>query len=303
MSQLPLIRSNKSLAKLTQSQLKGYIEKGYSYPHRVLSLEEAKYYRQKLEAHEAEHGLIMKSSYKNKPHLVFTWVWELIHNPRILSLAESVLGPDLLVWGTNFWIKEAHDPAYVSWHQDSTYWGLSSPDVMTIWVALSPSNQKNGVMRVVARTHKKEQILHRDTFAEDNLLTRGQEIDLVVNESDVVNMSLEPGEVSLHHVKLVHGSAANESDGRRIGLAIRLIPTHVRQTAGPRDYATLVLGHDLHKNFEYERAPTKTLGREEIKEHLRINELNKKILYRDTTDKQDNAKRGSLKDLSIKTKT
>ena len=145
----------------------------------------------------------MKSSFSNKPHLVFTWVYELIHNPRILSLAESVLGPNLLVWGTNFWIKEPNDPAYVSWHQDSTYWGLSTPDVMTVWVALSPSNRENGVMRVVANTHKRDQMAHEDTFAADNLLSRGQKVKIEVDESKVVDMELEPGEVSLHHVKPV----------------------------------------------------------------------------------------------------
>ncbi|MAW34120.1 MAG: phytanoyl-CoA dioxygenase [Proteobacteria bacterium] len=274
------IRSRKSITKLTPGEFRNYHERGYSFPHRALSLEEAESYRKKLENYEDRNGLIMKSPYSNKPHLVFTWVHELIHNPRILSLAESVLGPNLLVWGTNFWIKEPNDPAYVSWHQDSTYWGLSTPDVMTIWVALSTSNKENGVMRVLANTHKRDQMVHDDTFAADNLLSRGQEVQIKVDDSEVVDMELEPGEVSLHHVKLVHGSNANSSNSRRIGLAIRMIPTHVKQTVGPKDFATLVSGEDRFNHFEYERAPERDLGEQEIKEHERINEINKKILYR-----------------------
>ncbi len=265
---------------LTSEETREYHEQGYSFPHRVLSLKEANYYRKKLEDHEDKNGLIMKSPYSNKPHLVFTWVHELIHNSKILSLAESILGPNLLVWGTNFWIKEANDSAYVSWHQDSTYWGLSSPDVMTVWVALSPSKKENGVMRVVSHSHTKDQMAHKDTFAKDNLLTRGQEVEIEVDESQAVHMELEPGEVSLHHVKLVHGSNANSSSSRRVGLAIRMIPTHVRQTEGPKDFATLVYGKDSFNHFEYERAPQRDLGEDEKEEHKRVNEINQKILYR-----------------------
>ena len=107
-------------------------------------------------------------------------------------------------------------------------------------------------------------MVHDDTFAADNLLSRGQEVQIEVDDSEVVYMELEPGEVSLHHVKLVHGSNANSSDSRRIGLAIRMIPTHVRQTVGLKDFATLVLGEDRFNHFEYERAPERDLGEQEI---------------------------------------
>ena len=99
------IRSRKPIIKLTPGEFRNYNERGYSFPHRALSWEEAEGYRKKLENYEDRNGLIMKSPYSNKPHLVFTWVHELIHNPQILSLAASVLGPNLLVWGTNFWKK------------------------------------------------------------------------------------------------------------------------------------------------------------------------------------------------------
>lgn len=93
---------------------------------------------------------------------------------------EDIYGSDLLCWTTNFFIKEANTSAYVSWHQDSTYWGLSAPDVVSAWVALTDSNETNGAMAVMPGTHLMDQIPHKDTFSDDNLLTRGQEVAVQV---------------------------------------------------------------------------------------------------------------------------
>jgi ectoine hydroxylase-related dioxygenase (phytanoyl-CoA dioxygenase family) len=87
-----------------------------------------------------------------------------------------------LVWSTSFFIKEARDPAFVSWHQDATYWGLSAPDVLTAWVAFTDATIENGAMRMVPGSHA-EQLAHRDTFAPNNLLSRGQEITVDVDEA------------------------------------------------------------------------------------------------------------------------
>jgi ectoine hydroxylase-related dioxygenase (phytanoyl-CoA dioxygenase family) len=109
-------------------------------------------------------------------------------------------------------------------------------------------------------------IAHVDTFHEDNLLTRGQEIAVEVDESKAVSLMLEPGEMSLHHIKLVHGSAPNNSDDRRIGLAIRYIPTHVRQTK-QRDSAMLCRGVDRHGNFDLEPRPVRDMDEAAVRAH------------------------------------
>ena len=129
----------------------------------------------------------------------------------ILDAVEDVIGPDILCWGSSFFIKEPRDPGFVSWHQDSTYWGLDPADIVTAWVALSDSTAANGAMRVIPDTQRLEQIAHRDTFAAENLLTRGQEIVVEVDESKAVMLALQPGEMSLHHVRLIHGSDPNPS--------------------------------------------------------------------------------------------
>ena len=99
----------------------------------------------------------------------------------------------------------------MSWHQDGTYWGLSSPDVITAWIALTPSTPQSGCMKVVPGTHR-SQVPHQDTFAADNLLSRGQEIAVQVNPADAVEIVLAPGEMSLHHVLIFHGSEPNRAD-------------------------------------------------------------------------------------------
>jgi non-haem Fe2+, alpha-ketoglutarate-dependent halogenase len=105
-----------------------------------------------------------------------------------------------------------------------------------------------------------------DTFAENNLLTRGQEIAVAVDESKAASLMLQPGEMSLHDIKLVHGSAPNESDDRRIGLAIRYLPTHVRQTKD-RDSAMLVRGVDTHGHFDLEPRPQRDMDEAALRAH------------------------------------
>jgi ectoine hydroxylase-related dioxygenase (phytanoyl-CoA dioxygenase family) len=266
--------------RLTPAQVAAFRRDGYLFPMRALSAAEAQRYRTRLEAFEASHGGPLSSSFRTKPHLVFAWVAELVRHPTILDAVEDLLGPDLLVWSSGFFLKEARDPSFVSWHQDSTYWGLSEPDVVTAWLALSVSNPANGCMRVVPGSHLRDQIPHRDTFASHNLLSRGKEVMVEVREADAVPLGLSPGEFSLHHVRMVHGSEPNRSDHRRLGLAIRYIPTRLRQTAGPHDSATLVRGIDRYGHFELEPTPTADLDADVLAFHDRVVERGKQILYR-----------------------
>ena len=142
-------------------------------------------------------------------------------------------------------------------------------------------------MGFIPGTHNGEQIPHRDTFAQNNLLTRGQEVAVEVDEKQAVTIELRPGEMSLHHVRLVHGSPPNPSNDRRIGFAIRYIPTTVAQIAGD-DSATLVRGEDLHHHFVLEPQPTTDMDPAFVALHRQITERNAQILYRGTTVKSYN---------------
>ena len=266
---------------LTQAQVDQFWRDGCVFPIRVMSEAAAAELRGRLEEFERKAGGPLKGDLRHKSHLLFSWLGDLVRDDRIVDAIEDLYGPDLLCWTTNFFIKDARNPAFVSWHQDSTYWGLDKPDVVTAWIALTTSGKANGAMGFIPGTHAREQIPHRDTFAQNNLLTRGQEIAVDVDESAAVTVELRPGEMSLHHVRLVHGSPPNPSDDRRIGFAIRYIPTSVAQVAG-EDSATLVRGVDRHHHFEHEPRPVRDMDPPLVALHKEIAERNARILYRGT---------------------
>ena len=266
---------------LSEDQVAAYHRDGYLAPVSVMSESEARALRGTLEAIEAGMGGPLRGDLRHKAHLLFPFLAELIRHPAILDAIEDVLGPDILCWNTNFFIKEAETPSFVSWHQDSTYWGLSSPDVCTAWVALTPSNLDNGAMAVIPKSHTMDQIPHRDTFDRHNLLTRGQEIAVEVDERKAVPLVLKPGEMSLHHVRLVHGSPPNPSPDRRIGFAVRYIPTSLCQLEGT-DSATLVRGEDRFGHFELEPRPERDVQDDMLALHKRLTERAAEILYRGT---------------------
>lgn len=266
---------------LSRDQIARYRAEGYLAPLRVMSAAEAGALRARLEAVEARLGGPLRGDLRHKSHLLFPFLADLVRNPAILDVVEDLIGPDILCWNSNFFIKEAATPSFVSWHQDSTYWGLSSADVVTAWVALTPSNLANGAMAVIPGSQTLDQAPHRDTFDRNNLLTRGQEIAVAVDEAAAVPLVLEPGEMSLHHVRLVHGSPPNPSPDRRIGFAIRYIPTSLRQLEG-EDSATLVRGTDRFGHFELEPRPETDLAADMLAYHRRIAERSARILYRGT---------------------
>jgi ectoine hydroxylase-related dioxygenase (phytanoyl-CoA dioxygenase family) len=266
---------------LSSNAIEAYQRDGYYSPIRVMSADAAREYRRALEAHEAKTGQPLQGNWRHKSHLLFTWVDELVHHPKIVDAIEDVIGPNILCWTTNFFIKEASNPGFVSWHQDSTYWGLDPDDVVTAWVAFTDVTPENGYMQFIPGSHRIDQLPHLDTFHKDNLLSRGQEIAVDVDKSKAIGIPLKAGEMSLHHIKLVHGSDPNRSGDRRIGLAIRYIPTYVRQTK-VRDSATLVRGVDTFGEFDLEPRPKGDLDAAALAAHADAVGRQVKALYQGT---------------------
>ncbi len=269
---------------LSKAAVEAYHCDGYYFPVPVLSPDEVAYYRGALEAHESKIGEPLQGNFRHKAHLLFTWVDKLVHHPRILDAVEQILGPNLLCWTTNFFIKETKSPGFVSWHQDAFYWGLNKDDVCTAWVALSPANLESGCMKFVPGSQTTDHLQHVDTFHKDNLLSRGQEIAVKVDNERTVDCILNPGEMSLHHVKLVHGSEPNRSNERRIELAIRYISTDVKQLK-VRDSAMLVRGVDHEHNFDPEPRPKADLDEAALAAHADAVGRQVRALY-SGTDKQ-----------------
>ena len=263
---------------LTTAQVAAYRRDGYVFPLSGFSEQEMAEYRRRLFELEAKEGGKLSKRTNQKPHLLLPWLNKMIRDPRILDAVEDVLGPNLLAWSSGFFYKRAHDPSYISWHQDSTYWGLSSPDVMTAWVAFTPSTVDNGCMRVVPGSHL-TQLSHTETYAEDNMLSRGQEVEARVDEKDAVDIILKPGHFSLHHVQIIHGSEPNRSDRPRIGYTIRYIPTHVRQLSPVRDNATLVRGVDEFHHYDLDPVPEREFEPAMVRYHDEVLERATRILY------------------------
>lgn len=247
---------------LTLQEQALYRDRGYHFPVRAWAADEAAglsgkfmdYYEHNRERMEK---LLPRDrrTFLCETHFFLRWVYEMVSHPRVLDAVESVLGPNILVWSTQWFPKFPGDKAFVSWHQDATYWGLHPLNVTTAWIALSESTPQNGCMRVVPGTHKTPQLPQRETYGPDNMLSRGQEIAVEVDESQAVDLALRPGEFSLHHVAIVHGSGKNLSDVPRIGIAVRYVSPDVVQNGPERDLVFLVRGNDAWGNFEVADPP------------------------------------------------
>jgi len=263
-----------------------YQRDGFYFPVRAMSAKEAAGYRAKLEAHEKANGGPLKSAMRTDVHLRFPRADQLVRHEKIPDPVAAVIGPNILCWITNFFIKEPNDGNYVSWHQDATYWGLEPHDqVLTAWLALSDAPVESGAMKFVAGSHREGLHDHADTFHENNLLSRGQEIQVEVNEADATDIPLKAGEFSLHHVLMTHGSHPNTTNDRRIGLAIRYIPTTVRQTK-VRDTAVLVRGVDEYGHFDLLDGPDADMSEKALAIHKDANERLVKALLSGTEEKQ-----------------
>ena len=234
-----------------------------------------------MEKFEADQGSPIAGAQRSKSHLLFTWVDELMRNTQILDAVEDLIGPDILCWNTFFWIKEPLSETFVSWHQDLRYWGLDNDHLVSVWLALSPATLETGCMRVLPGSHKGELLPHTDEYKQHNLLTRGQEIAVKVDEAKTVAMPLQPGEISLHNVRLAHASGPNRSTDRRIGLSMHYMPTSTKQTIGEWDSAALVRGTDRFGHFKEAPRPTKDLDPDAVQFHEKATNAVREILFSD----------------------
>lgn len=240
---------------LSAPQVDQYQQDGYLSPLDLLSQEElTRYAQQYYECRDLAQQKNLDHQgeryFRTNAHLVLPFINEVMRHPKLLDMVESILGPNLLVWSAEFFVKPANSQKIVSWHQDLTYWGLGEvDDELTARVAFSEVNQASGCMRFVPGSHKQRIQPHRDTFSDDNMLSRGQEIVVEVNEKDTRLIELSPGQVSFHHGRMFHASGPNSTNAPRIGLAIRYITPSVRQQVAKRDYAMVVRGLDESGNW------------------------------------------------------
>lgn len=258
-----------------------YAEDGFAFPLWVISRQEAQSLREDLEAAEEELAdcpdrLALLRSYPDRLLPSFD---RLVRNANLIQAAAQILGSDLMVWSAGLFIKEPHSQKIVSWHQDLTYWGLDDAEETTCWVALSPATEESGCMMFVPGSHRRRLVPHIDTFADNNLLTRGQEIAVDVDDSEGVAVELEPGQASMHHGHLFHASGPNTTSDRRIGAAIRYIKPSMKQISGDKSLVALVAGEDTHGHFKIAGPPRGRLAAEDF-ELCRLDaQIKRRVLY------------------------
>lgn len=250
---------------------------GFQFPIRALSAEKAADYRRKLEASQQALGGKFQGMYTQKPHLLFTWLADLVREPAILDLAQQVVGPDILLWSTEFFIKASGDERFVPWHVDNTYWHIEPQIQVTIWIALSDVNADNGPLRYIPGSHRTAPLEIETRASEKNMLISGQ-MAKGVDESRAVDVLLRAGEVSVHDSRTLHASGVNAGWDSRIGVAARYLATSVRSLT-ERESASLVRGADSYHYFDHEPAPVGDLDEAARAAHAKAAEMRLRNMY------------------------
>jgi len=268
-----ILEENLDMPKvLTAERVASYRANGYLYPNDALSPAEVAHYREELRRTEAHLGgslMAIDRKYRGNLHFLCRWVDELIRHPAILDVVEDLIGPDILLYTSRFFIKEPHSEGIAAWHQDSTYFGLRPFEHVTAWVALSNVTKEAGPVEFAVGSHIRGQLLQRSNVVKNSVNTAGQIIVEWFDQSQLDCAILKPGQFSLHHTCVVHQSAPNRSDERRIGIALSYIPTRVRHIGSTRMPACLVRGKDEYGHFDLQPRPQQDFGAVETARHDR----------------------------------
>ena len=246
---------------LSSAQVERYARDGFLSPNVALTREEAAHYRAKLSVFEQAIGGPLTadetSRHRSRTHVLLTWVNALARHPAILDAVEGLIGPNILVFTSTWFIKEPESAAIAAWHQDATYFGLRPHLHVTAWVALSDATAESGCMEFLPGSHERGQLPHQSGVVTHSVNRARQAVDGAVDDTDAVHAPLRAGEFSLHHTLCLHRSQPNRSRERRIGLGISYIPTHVRhQSVTHKAPAMLVRGVDTLGHFDLEPAPS-----------------------------------------------
>jgi len=191
---------------------------------------------------------------------------ELAMHPPIVDMVEDLIGPDIVLWGCHVFCKPPHEGFETPWHQDGHYWPIRPLATCTVWVALEPSTRDNGCLRVIPGSHQGH-VLHPHLHEDRQDLTLQQRMaDGTFDEGQAVDIELEPGQMSMHDVYMIHGAKANTSTQRRTGVALRYMPAsshfdrHLKPVDGktgvPVSFATrplwLLRGRDVSGCNDFE---------------------------------------------------
>jgi hypothetical protein len=215
---------------LTQAEIEHYREHGYVIPKQRLPDDLLQHIRQALDGLLATYTDVAPEDLAN-PHMlppaegreVNAFMQAARHAP-ILDMLEQLIGPDIVLWITRVLCKPAAKGREVPWHQDGEYWPMRPLATCSVWIALDPVSTANGCMRFIPGSHKQKELYRHHVSNRDNLVLNLELDQDQFDEEKAVNVELEPGQMSLHDVRLIHGSLANTSGQRRAALIMRYMP-------------------------------------------------------------------------------
>ena len=238
---------------LTPDQVESYHRDGLLFPLAALSAAEVEYFGTCHDELDHRLGGRPTAVEKGDRHLDIKWICDLATHPRVLDAVEDIIGPDILIHSSTIFTKYAHDEKFVSWHQDSHYWGLSEPRLVSAWIALTDSTVDNGCLRVLPGTHTRA-FKHVEEPQQTNILTRGHTVSDTLDVDDAIDIVLQAGQMSFHHANLLHGSNPNTSSGPRIGVAVRYAATAVTQK---KSHIPVILarGRDEYHHYQLQQPP------------------------------------------------
>jgi hypothetical protein len=238
---------------LTPEQVQSFHYNGFLFPIPALTPAEVATCLAGLDRLETElGGPVADADVKWRSHAYAhsPWFNTLIRHPRILDAVEDLIGANILVWTSTFFIKEPRSPTYAAWHQDGTYFGLEPQEQVCAWVALTDASREAGCMEQLSSRGAPRQLRHAPLGLANSINRAGQTIMEPFDETNPVAMTLRAGEFSLHHELAVHRSAPNNASHRRVGIGLNYIPTHVRVNSPVRLRAMLVRGEDRYGHFD-----------------------------------------------------
>ena len=240
---------------LSDAQIAQYERDGFLFPLRIMSEQDASAFGGRIQQAEAA-GTLKARGGETKFYLRFPWVYEMATRPDLLDIVEDIVGPDIMLYHNAIWAKQGSGGHYVSWHQDNTYFGHYPCEVLSMWIALTPVTIENGCMQFLPGTHKLGQLpLAGNDVNDSNMLTSGQTVDFDPDSIESVPILLQPGEASLHHSFLIHGSLPNQTTDLRMGMTLIFHRPGLRQMGDSRTSALLVRGEDRFNHFDHEQPP------------------------------------------------
>ncbi len=217
-------------AQLSSAELDHYRERGYVFPRYRLPDAALARLRAATDGLLATYTDVAQEDLAN-PHMIPPTTGPALNpfmaaarDPGVLDLVEQVIGPDLILWITRVLCKPPVLGREVPWHQDGEYWPMRPLATASVWIAIDPVSRANGCMRFIPGSHRQQQLYRHHVSDRSNLVLNLELDGDQFDEADAVDVELEPGEMSIHDVRLIHGSLANTSGRRRAALILRYMP-------------------------------------------------------------------------------